>query len=223
MTGFNKRWVVNGGKAAVVLAVLAGLSACGASSEPTAAEPTQAAAPSESAAQSQSPAESTGESTGESSAPDSAAGAPDCTAGDIEATLTEQPQRREGDTRMALLHLKNVSGHVCHVDGSPVIALVNAADETVDVPTKDVPQPGDALPIDLNPDGGAFAGIKWTICGKDSSDCPTGNTIKVGLEKGGPLVPATLEGFPDPERSGITVKSLQVGTIQPSNQGVVAW
>lgn len=215
MTGSNKRWVINGGKAAVVLAVLAGLSACGTSPEPTAAEPTKAAAPSESAAQSQSPGGSTGES--------GAAGAPDCAAGDIEATLTEQPQRREGDTRMALLHLKNVSGHVCHVDGSPVIALVNAADETVDVPTEDVPQPGAALPIDLNPDGGAFAGIKWTICGKDADDCPTGNTIKVGLEKGGPLVPATLEGFPDPERSGITVKSLQVGTIQPSNQGVVAW
>ena len=34
---------------------------------------------------------------------------------------------------------------------------------------------------------------------------------------------AELEGFPDPTRSLITMKSLKIGTLQPSTQAVVAW
>lgn len=124
---------------------------------------------------------------------------------------------------MALVQLTNASSRTCSVGGWPVITLVNAADEAVDVPTKKVAEPGESVPADLAPGTGAFAGIKWTICDKATADCPTGNTVKVGFAKGGPLVAATLEGFPNPERSGITFKSLQVGTVQPSNQGVVAW
>ena len=148
---------------------------------------------------------------------------PACTATDITVTLTEQPQRREGDSRMALVQLTNASSRTCSVGGWLVITLVNAADKAVNVPTKDVAEPGESVPADLAPGTGAFAGIKWTICDKAATDCPTGNTIKVGLAKGGPLVVATLEGFPTRSSPAITFKSLQVGTVQPSNQGVVAW
>jgi hypothetical protein len=34
---------------------------------------------------------------------------------------------------------------------------------------------------------------------------------------------AELEGFPDPAAGDITMKSLQIGSLQPSRQGVVAW
>ncbi|GAA1279618.1 hypothetical protein GCM10009658_21960 [Planotetraspora silvatica] len=148
---------------------------------------------------------------------------PACMAADLKVTLTEQPQRREGTSRMAFVQLTNASSRTCDVDGWPVITLANAADEAVTVPSKNVAEPGKPVPVDLAPGRGVFAGIKWTICDKAAADCPTGNTIKVGLAKGGPLVVATLEGFPNSEQSGITVKSLQVGTLQPSNQGVVAW
>ncbi|MEO3874322.1 DUF4232 domain-containing protein [Nonomuraea sp. B12E4] len=107
--------------------------------------------------------------------------------------------------------------------GWPMIALTDTAGEAVTVPTENVAQPGESVPAELAPGSGAFAGIKWTTCDKAATDCPAGNTVKVGLAKGGPLVAATLEGFPDPEQSGITFKSLQIGTIQPSRQGVVAW
>ena len=146
-----------------------------------------------------------------------------CTATDIKVALTEQPQRREGDSRMALVQLTNASSRTCNVGGWPVIKLVNVTDEVVTVPTQDVAEPGASVPADLALGTGAFAGIKWTICDKAAADCPTGNTIKVGLAKGGPLATAALEGFPNPEQSGITFKSLQVGTMQPSYQGMVAW
>ncbi|MFC0554519.1 DUF4232 domain-containing protein [Planotetraspora thailandica] len=226
------RRTVNRAKAVLALVtpgvmILTGVSACGTSSPatPTAVTPTAVSPTSETSPITSTP---TGVTPSASDAPASSTpvgggATPACTATDIKVTLTEQPQRREGDSRMALVHLTNASGRTCNVGGWPVITLANAADEAVAVPTKNVAQPGKSVPADLAPGGGAFAGIKWTICDKAAADCPAGNTIKVGLAKGGPLVAATLEGFPNPEQSGITFKSLQVGTIQPSNQGVVAW
>ncbi|SDJ37852.1 DUF4232 domain-containing protein [Nonomuraea jiangxiensis] len=223
------RWTAGRAKAVAPLAVagvlvLAGVPACGSSSPvtPAAASPTSdEASPVTSASASDAP--SAGDAPSESDAPVGGGGSPACAATDIEVTLTEQPQRREGDSRMALVQLTNASSRTCGVAGRPVIALVNAAGETVTVPTKNVAQPGESVPADLAPGTGAFAGIKWTICDKAAADCPAGNTVKVGLTKGGPLVAATLEGFPNPEQSGITFKSLLVGTVQPSRQGVVAW
>jgi hypothetical protein len=234
------RWTVNRAKAVALLAVpgaviLTGVSACGNSSPAT---PVTTSSPSETSPVAPSPtdvAPSTSDapiatppatSPATPAAPvdgGTPAAAPACTTADIKVTLTEQPQRREGDSRMALVHLANVSSRTCNVGGWPVITLVNAANEAVTVPTKNVAEPGESVPADLAPGGGAFAGIKWTICDKAAAECPTGNTIKVGLTKGGPLVVAALEGFPNAEQSGLTFKSLQVGTIQPSNQGVVAW
>ncbi len=103
------------------------------------------------------------------------------------------------------------------------ISLVNAADEVVNVPTKKVNEPGPAEAFTVKPGTSAFAGIKWTTCDKGDSSCGVGNTLRYNLEAStdGPV--ATLEGFPAAESSGITMKSLQIGTLQPSNQGVVAW
>ncbi|GAA4572312.1 DUF4232 domain-containing protein [Planotetraspora kaengkrachanensis] len=235
------RWTVNRAKAgALLLAVpgamiLAGVSACG-NSAPVG--PVAASSPSETSPVASTPADAvpsasetpiaTPPATPSAGSPAPAeegtpAAAPACEATDLKVTLTEQPQRREGDSRMALVHLMNTSSRTCNVGGWPVIALVNAADEAVTVPAKNVAEPGKSVPADLVSGGGAFAGMKWTICDKAAPDCPTGNTVKVGLTKGGPLVVATLEGFPNPEQSGLTFKSLQVGTIQPAAQGVVAW
>ena len=102
------------------------------------------------------------------------------------------------------------------------ITLHNAADEVAEVPTDDVDEPGAAVDILLRPGTGAFQGIKWVACDRDDSDCPTGNSLFASLS-GSRGNPATQEGFPDPSRSLITMKSLKLGTIQPSTQGVVAW
>jgi len=141
----------------------------------------------------------------------------------VEITITAQSETPTavGDQR-GLISVANRSGAACRIDGRILVSLYNAADERVEVPTTSVNEPGEAVDILLRPGTGAFQGIKWVACDRDDEDCPTGNTLRGSLSSGRGVV-ATLEGFPDPNRSLITMKSLKVGTVQPSTQGVVAW
>jgi hypothetical protein len=123
----------------------------------------------------------------------------------------------------AIISLVNKSGAPCRVDGRVYLRLYNAADEPVPVPTVTVDQPDRAVEMVLRPNGGAFQGIKWEACDRSDGDCPTGNTVRGGLEESAGGVVATLEGFPAAVRSDLTMSSLQLGTLQPSPQGTVAW
>lgn len=146
-----------------------------------------------------------------------------CRSADIAAEATYQPDRAEGKTRMALVTLTNKADRTCTVEGRAAISLANAAGEVVDVPTKEVDQPGSGVPITLKPGRTAFQGIKWTSCDKAEASCGTGNTLLFNLEAStdGPAV--RLLGFPAAERSDITMASMSIGTLQPIAQGVVAW
>ena len=181
-----------------------------------AAQPTTA--PAASASTTTGPTSAASTTTASSRAP-----ASPCSNDDVTVDVTFQPQMVKGDNRSALVALTNKSSSTCQVEGRASISLVNAADEVVDVPTKEVDQPGAATAISLRPGRTAFEGIKWTTCDKGSDTCGAGNTLRFNLQAStdGPV--AKLIGFPAAEKSDITMASLQVGTLQPSNQGVVAW
>ncbi|GAB2583926.1 hypothetical protein Aab01nite_54780 [Paractinoplanes abujensis] len=147
-----------------------------------------------------------------------------CTNADIEVSISAQNENPTAvGTQRGLISVANRSGTPCRVDGRAFVRLYNAADEPVTVPTTTVDEPGPAVDILLEPGGGAFQGMKWQACDRDSSDCPTGNTLRGSLDRSSPGVVAELLGFPDPSRSQITIGSLRLGTLQPSTQGVVAW
>jgi hypothetical protein len=146
-----------------------------------------------------------------------------CAAADIKPAVIGQEQRTSGGTRMAMVELTNVSGRPCRLQGWATVFLVDAAGQRVQVPTVEVAQPGESVPVDLPAGTSASAGIKWTVCDKASADCPTGNGLQVGLPKSTSGKDADLSEFPAAEKSDITMKSLQIGTIQPSHEGVVAW
>ncbi|WP_221325745.1 DUF4232 domain-containing protein [Actinoplanes sp. L3-i22] len=145
-----------------------------------------------------------------------------CRSADLKTAIALQPDGT-ATAQKAMVVLTNDGKSACTLDGWVAISLVNAADEVVAVPTKKVNQPGPAEAFTVKPGTSAFAGIKWVPCDKADGSCGVGNTMRYNLEAStdGPV--ATLEGFPAAERSGITMKSLQIGTLQPSNQGVVAW
>ena len=140
----------------------------------------------------------------------------------LEVTVTLQPSRDDGAVR-GLVAVTNKSDEPCHLEGRASISLTNAAGEVVDVPTKEVDEPGAAVPITLKPGTSAFQGIKWTSCDKGSSTCPAGNGLRFSVQGSTDGPPAELDGFPAPEKSNLTMKSLRLGTLQPIAQGVVAW
>ena len=147
-----------------------------------------------------------------------------CRDADVEITITAQSDTpTAAGAQKGLLSIANRSAAACRIDGRVFVGLYNAADERVPVPTTSVNEPGEAVDILLRPDTGAFQGVKWEACDRDDADCPTGNTLRGSLTSSGRGVVATQEGFPDPNRSLITMKSLKIGTVQPSTQGVVAW
>ena len=141
-----------------------------------------------------------------------------CAPADVSADLTLQP----GGTR-GLLAVTNTSGSACQVSGSPGVRLLNPAAEPVPLRVSKVDQPGPAEPVVLEPGRTAFGGLKWTGCEKSSASCGADNAIEVELPGASAWTSVELQGFPAPEKVAITMRSIQVGTLQPSNQGVVAW
>lgn len=148
---------------------------------------------------------------------------PACGDGSVHVDVTWQPQAESGSTRMGLIGLTNISQRECRLQGRAAVTLTNAADEDVDVPTENVEQPGPSTGFMLPPGSTAFQGIKWTVCDKGDASCGVGNGLRVVLPGQTAAVNAELSGFPAPESSDITMSTLQVGTIQASHQGVVAW
>jgi hypothetical protein len=147
-----------------------------------------------------------------------------CRSADTAVTVIAQNENPTAPgTQKAIISVANESGSACRVEGRVHIRLYNAADEVVDVPTRAVDEPDQAVGMVLRPGGGAFQGMKWEACDRGDSDCPVGNTLRGSLEASAQGVVATLDGFPPPTRSDITMSSLQLGTLQPSAHGTVAW
>ena len=148
---------------------------------------------------------------------------PGCLNNDVAVNVTFQPQATAGKHRSGLVTVTNSSDHTCKVRGHFAIAPINPAGETLDLPQELVNQPGKAVTINLKPRGSAFAGIKWTACDKADSDCRVGNSMRYNLQSSGKGRVAELDGFGKAEANAITMSSMQIGTLQPSRQGVVAW
>jgi serine/threonine protein kinase len=147
-----------------------------------------------------------------------------CRDSDVAITITAQGDDvTAAGAQRGLVSVANRSGSACRIDGRVFVGLYNAADERVPVPATPVDEPGESVDILLRPGTGAFQGIKWEACDRADTDCPTGNTLRGSLDRSARGVVATLENFPDPNRSLITMRSLKIGTVQPSTQGVVAW
>jgi hypothetical protein len=201
--------------ATALLAVTAALAltACGGSgSGGDADDPTLSSTPT-----TEAPAAGATATTAAASGGSSDARAADCKGDQVKADLTAQPGKPS-----AMLVVTNTTDSACNVAGWATLKVGDPSGAVNDVRFRNVEQPGPAEPVTLEPGRSAFAGIKWVACDKGSTSCLAGNSIQVGLPGGGTQY-AELSGFPDPEKAGITWASVQVGTFQPSNQGVTAW
>lgn len=147
-----------------------------------------------------------------------------CLTGDVEATITTEPA--EGAEQTALVTVTNTGTGTCVVDGWLSITLVNAGNQPVPVATVRLDQPGPATEIPLAEGRSAYAGIKWVSCTRGEQDCAAGTGLRYDLALSTSIGPAAvLDGFPrtKKQRSSITMRSLQIGTLQPAEAGVTDW
>ncbi|WP_370947258.1 DUF4232 domain-containing protein [Amycolatopsis sp. cg5] len=138
----------------------------------------------------------------------------------VKADLNTQPGGGK-----ALLALTNTGSGPCTLEGWPTLSFLAANNSVIKVPVKKVEQPGAGPKIVLEPGRSAFAGVKWTTCDKGDETCFVATTVKVaapGTKK--PVVADFIgAGGGDQKVLELPVSAVEVGTLQPSTQGVVAW
>jgi hypothetical protein len=126
---------------------------------------------------------------------------------------------------LGLLAVTNSSKTKETINGWPTLSYLNAADEPLSVPVKNVKIPGAAMPITLAPGQTAFAGVKWTDGDKGSTSTFVATTLKVTPPGASAPVVANVIGT-DGKKQGyyeFDITSVQVGTLQPSTQGVLVF
>lgn len=185
--------------------VLIGLAACGSGSSAPSAT-TTANAPATTTSQNQVAA-----------AP--ATGGAAATSGPFTANLTIQ---QDG---LGLLAVENNTSATATIDGWPTLSFLNAANEPVAVPVQKVSVPGAATAITLAPGESAFAGVKWTDGDKASTSTFVATTLKIAAPGSNTPVVADVIGTDGQKQSyyEFDITSVQVGTLQPSTQGVLVF
>jgi hypothetical protein len=188
------------------------LAACSSSdtlSASTASAPQQAVTPT--ATSSAAPTATTSRAPGSAGA---------CAASDFKADLNTQP-----DGGIAMLALTNKSSKTCSLRGWAVVSFLGADNGAVDVPVKKVAQPGPATDVTLKSGQTTFAGFKWTTCDKSAESCKVATTVQItppGVSS--PIVADFIGAKGGNEKvNELDLSAAQIGTLQPSNEGVVAW
>lgn len=141
------------------------------------------------------------------------------TASSFRADLTVQ---RAG---LGLLALTNTSGRPVTVQGWATLQFLNAANQTVAVPLRKVAVPGAGPSITIGPGQTAFAGVRWTVGDKADPKTFVATTLRL-MPPGGTGwanvnvigVNGDEDGYPEFDLTGA-----EIGTLQPSSQGVLVF
>jgi Protein of unknown function (DUF4232) len=147
------------------------------------------------------------------------------------ATATQNAGNAQGKIGAELVHQQAPGSEILvvtnkgttplTVDGWPTLSFLNAANGSLAVPVQKVSQPGVATKTTVQPGQSAFAGVK--LISGDKGDTTTSVATTTNLTvPGAPTTVVRLIGddghaaaYPE-----LDLKSVQVGTFQPSMQGV---
>lgn len=145
--------------------------------------------------------------------------ASNCSAEDFEITMQAQP----GGGKF-VLDLKNISDEDCELGSWVNLTPTDMAGEKIETPTDYVNEPGPDEDLTLAPGKTAFAGVKYEPGRKTDPNAQ--------VATGFAATPSDMTGEIIPEVKGtdgagntmeFPINSLQVGTLQESPQGVVAF
>ncbi|SFS40635.1 DUF4232 domain-containing protein [Saccharopolyspora flava] len=140
-----------------------------------------------------------------------------CSATDFEIKLQAQP-----DPSQYLLTMTNTSDKACELGGWVNLTPTNMANEPIEqVRGVNVEKPGGPADITLEPGRTAFAGVHAELGDKgDPNTYVASGFVATPADMSG-SVNAPVNGPNNEPVTEIPLKGLQVGTLQPSAQGVL--
>ncbi|GAB3684500.1 DUF4232 domain-containing protein [Saccharopolyspora tripterygii] len=140
-----------------------------------------------------------------------------CSATDFEIKLQAQP-----DPSQYLLTMTNTSDEACQLGGWVNLTPTNMANEPIEeIAGKNVEIPGGPQDITLEPGRTAFAGVHADLGDKgDPNTYVTSGFLATPSDMSG-SVNAPVNSTNNEPVTEIPLKGLQVGTLQPSPQGVL--
>lgn len=145
--------------------------------------------------------------------------ASNCSSEDFEITLQAQPS---GGT--FLLQMTNLSDEACDLGGWVNLTPTNMAGEKFEIPTDYVNEPGPDQDLTLAPGTSAFAGVKYeTGQQSDPNDQVASGFAATPSDMSGEITAQVKDTNGGDTPIDFPIKSLQVGTLQESAQGVVAF
>ncbi|KAA5829179.1 DUF4232 domain-containing protein [Saccharopolyspora hirsuta] len=143
-----------------------------------------------------------------------------CTAEDVDVTLTVQPDR----PGVLLLTAVNRSQQACTVDGWAGLVPLDMSNSEIEVPTQQVEIPGAPTSTRIEPGKTAFAGVKLELGGKDDPDARVATGFKASMPGTDTTTNARISFDQSAgEYAEFPVKSIQIGSFQPSAQGVTVF
>jgi hypothetical protein len=149
-----------------------------------------------------------------------AVGAPARNAGNVQGKIGAELVHQQAPGSEILV-VTNKGAEPLTVDGWPTLSFLNAANGSLAVPVRKVSQPGAATRTTIQPGQSAFAGVKLIFGDKADNDTYVATTTNLTIP-GAPTTVVSLIGDDGhaAEYPELDLKSVQVGTFQPSMQGV---
>ncbi|MCQ4081336.1 DUF4232 domain-containing protein [Streptomyces sp. RB6PN25] len=119
--------------------------------------------------------------------------------------------------------LTNKGSHTCTVDGYLGYGGLLADNSVVNVPTKREAYPGASVRTTLKPGTSAFSGLKWASCDKADASCKVLAGVQVTPPDETTQLTATVIGLNGKpvDQLPVSAPGFTVGSLQPSNEGVV--
>ncbi|MER7078503.1 Protein of unknown function [Saccharopolyspora kobensis] len=139
-----------------------------------------------------------------------------CAVEDVAVTLTPQPDR----PGIFLMTAVNNSPEACYVDGWGGVVPLDMTGSAFEVPTEHVKIPGEPTNMRLEQGETAFAGVKMELGDKNDPNVRVANGFNAFMPN--------VEGTTNAKVAGADyyeypVVSIQIGSYQPSAQGVTVF
>ncbi|GAB3291862.1 DUF4232 domain-containing protein [Parasphingorhabdus pacifica] len=150
---------------------------------------------------------------------DESAMATACTAHDFNVEISLQPPRHD----FGMLRLTNTSGKHCPVEGWTGLTVRSESELPEQVPFKQVPQPTPAKNFDLAPGDTAYSGVRF-FPGDQREDNAYNVAEVVAIPPGtNESTSAKLTSSDEGPHPKLVISGIEMGTLQPSEEGITTW